>query len=231
MLAITLCRSYKNVKVVGLLARYKHFAVLLLLVPVLVWFKLLEAFLVPKYNIHIPLDDMVPLMPVFVIPYLFWFIYIAIGIIYTGLHSKREFYKLVAFLGVGMSLAYITYMIFPNEQTMRPEVHGNGVFSWILTIIYATDTPTNVCPSVHVINAMAVDAAMRHTEPFSKRRINRVVSFIIFILICVSTVCVKQHSVFDVICGLLYGGLVYIPLYKLDIFSKRDNEPALTQHG
>jgi len=173
-------------------------------------------FIIPEYIIQITLDRYIPFTPIFVIPYLIWFLYIAFGCLYTGLKSKENFYKLLIFLCAGMSTAYILYMIFPNAQGFRPVVTNNDIFSILVRFIYATDTPTNVCPSVHVINGFAVDAALRHTKPFCSKRIFRYLSFTLFILICISTVFIKQHSVFDVYCGLLVGGLFYIPLYKLE---------------
>ena len=185
--------------------------------PLLIWFRLLKIFIVPEYNIQVFLDHYIPFIPVFVIPYILWFLYIAFGCIYTGLKSKENYYKLLFFLGAGMSTAYIIYMIFPSALSFRPAaVNTKDVFSGLLRIIYAIDAPTCVCPSVHVINAFAVDAALRHTEPFCRKRALRFLSFTYFILVCLSTVFIKQHSIFDVYFALLVCGLFYIPLYKLE---------------
>jgi membrane-associated phospholipid phosphatase len=185
----------------------------------LIWFKLLEIFIIPEFIIQVDLDEYIPFLPIFVIPYLLWFVYIFFGCLYTGFKSKENFYKLIFFLGAGMAVAYIIYMIFPNGQNLRtaPAQAQNDVFSALIRLIHATDSSTNVCPSVHVINAFAVDAALRHTSPFCKKRVLRYLSFIFFILVCMSTVFTKQHSIFDVYCGLLVGGLIYIPLYKLEL--------------
>lgn len=185
--------------------------------PLLIWFKLLEIFIIPEFAVKVSLDQYIPFLPVFVAPYLLWFLYIAFGCVYTGLKSKENFYKLIFFLGAGMAAAYIIYMIFPNGQNLRTDNMKNDVFSALVRLIHTTDSPTNVCPSVHVINAFAVDAALRHTSPFCKKRILRYSSFVFFITVCMSTVFIKQHSVFDVYCGLLVGSLIYIPLYKLDL--------------
>jgi len=199
------------------LGRYKHFIALAALLPLLIWFRLLKIFLVPEFNIQVSLDHYIPFIPVFVIPYILWFLYIAFGCIYTGLKSNEQFFKLLFFLSAGMSAAYIMYMIFPNAITFRPAaVNNSDIFSKLIRLIYSVDAPTSVCPSVHVINAFAVDASLRHTEPFCKKRVLRYLSFTFFIFICLSTVFIKQHSVFDVYLGILVCGLLYIPLYKLE---------------
>lgn len=193
----------------------KHFYWVLLLIPVLIWFKILEATIVPKYMIHSPLDEWIPMVPIFVIPYLLWFPYIAFGIIYTGMYSKRDFYRLLFFLIGGMSVAYTIYMIFPNGQGLRPVITGKDPFSFLVKFLYATDTPTNVCPSVHVINSIAVHSALSHSKEFKKIKYGKLASGILILLICMSTVMIKQHSIVDVAVGIVTGGLFNILLYHV----------------
>jgi membrane-associated phospholipid phosphatase len=203
------------------ISSHRHFYTLLALLPILAWFKLLELYLVPKHIIEVPLDDRLPLIPVFVIPYLLWFIYIAFGCVYVGHHSKENFLKLIIFLGGGMSVAYAIYMIFPNAVDLRPSIFQKDILSQIVKIVYMFDTPTNVCPSVHVINGMATHLALTHTSPFKENRILTASSAVLFILICLSTIFVKQHSVVDVAGGLGVGFIIYVLLYsKLRPFSK-----------
>jgi membrane-associated phospholipid phosphatase len=196
-------------------ATHKHYFWLLALLPILFWFKYLEANLDPKYYIYSPLDDKIPFVSVFVVPYVVWFFYIAFAMLYTGLYSKYDFYRLVIFLGLGMSVAYTLYMFFPNAQNLRPEITGTDIFSRLVAYLYATDTPTNVCPSVHVINSLAVSAALHHSTAFAKIRFARPALHILTILIIMSTVLIKQHSVLDIFAGIAVGAVLYIPLYLL----------------
>lgn len=199
------------------LSEHKHFYALLLLIPILIWFMYLEMNLVPKYIVHTALDDRIPFVKEFAVPYLLWFLYIAFGIIYIGTHSCKEFYKLLIFLGGGMSVTYALYMIFPNAQDLRPVITGNDFFSWLMKIIYASDTPTNVCPSVHVINAIAVNSALQHSNYFAKIKFGKPASHIFTIIVCLSTVFIKQHSILDVALGIVVAALFYIPLYMLNL--------------
>lgn len=197
------------------IATHKHYFWLLALLPVFFWFKYLEANLDPEYIIYSPLDDKIPFASVFVVPYVLWFFYVAFAILYTGLYSKHDFFRLIIFLGLGMSFAYTFYMFFPNAQNLRPEITQTDVFSRLVKYIYATDTPTNVFPSVHVINSIAVSAALHHSKAFAKIRFARPVTHILTIIIFMSTVFIKQHSILDVFAGIFVGALLYIPLYLL----------------
>ncbi len=202
-------------KIRDFLSVHKHFYCLLLLTPILIWFKCLEAVLIPRYIMHTALDDRIPFVKEFVIPYLLWFPYIAFGLIYTGIHSQRDFFRLYIFLAGGMSVAYIVCMIYPNAQDLRPDISEDDLFSWLVKLIYDTDTPTNVCPSVHVINSIAVNTALQHSDAFASKKFGRAASFSLTILICLSTVMIKQHSVLDVFWAIITAAFFYILLYVL----------------
>ncbi|MBS7526349.1 phosphatase PAP2 family protein [Fusibacter paucivorans] len=197
------------------LSENKHFYWVLLLLPLLVWFKLLEFNLVPKYMVHSFIDDLIPFSKIFIIPYILWFPYIAYGVLFTGKHSRADYLKLLIFIGGGMSIAYLFYMLFPNAQALRPTITDNDPLSLLVRFIYWSDTPTNVFPSIHVINAVAVDAALHHSEAFSQKKGGKWLSSLMMILICLSTVFVKQHSILDVAGGLIVSGCFIVPLYLI----------------
>jgi membrane-associated phospholipid phosphatase len=204
------------------IADHKHFYLLIFLIPILIWFKYLEATLAPVYIIHAALDDWIPMVPVFVIPYILWFPYVAYAILFTGLNSDKDFYRLLLFLAGGMSVACILYMTFPSGLHLRPVIAQNDPFSMLVKFIYATDTPTNVCPSIHVINSIAVNASLQHSDAFAGKRFGRQASAILTAFICLSTVLIKQHSIVDVLVGIIISVLFYIPLYWLpDLKLKR----------
>lgn len=203
--------------------RNHHFSILLLMIPIQVWFQYLEANLQPQYMTQTVLDTQIPFVREFIIPYVLWFIYVPFGLIYLGLHSKRDFYKLFLALCGGMAMANIVFSVFPNAQGLRPVIHSDDPFCTLIKFIYATDTPTNVCPSLHVIEAVAVNAALQHSAAFSERKYRKTVSSIYTLLVCLSTVFIKQHAVVDVFCGLIVAAAFCIPLYMVPEYRLRRN--------
>ncbi|HAZ38158.1 MAG TPA: phosphatase [Clostridiaceae bacterium] len=193
----------------------KHFLWLLLFIPLMQWFCYCEKTVVPKYIMHSRLDDKIPFIKEFVIFYFVWYFYIAYGLIYTGIKSKKDYYKYIIFLFGSMALCYTLYLIFPNGQDLRPKIVGNDIFSRLIAFIYSVDTPTNVAPSLHVLNSIAVDSALRNCEDFRKKKYGTKISFTLVILISLSTLFIKQHSIIDVLLGALLGVIFYIPLYAL----------------
>ena len=196
-------------------SRYPHFYLLLLLIPIQIWFQYSELTLAPVYFTQTGLDEKIPFLKAFVVPYLLWFAFVPYGVVYIGLHSKKDFYKLFLFLFGGMAVSNLAFTVFPNAQSLRPPLSSDDPFSLLLKMVYFVDTPTDVCPSMHVINSIAVDAALQHSRAFSAGRFRKAAAHILTVLICLSTVFVKQHAVLDVICGAVVSALLYIPLYLL----------------
>lgn len=211
----------KNIREFFTQRRYLY--LLFLLIPVVIWFQYLELTTRPIFLMHTALDDRIPFIKEYVVFYALWFLYIPLGIVYTAFSCKKDFLRLFIFFCGGMVIANAAYVLFPNAQNLRPAVTGNDPFSAVIRLIYSRDTPTNVCPSMHVTNCIAVDSALRHSDQFSKKRYRSVLSFIFTVLVCLSTMFIKQHSVLDVFWGLVVSAFFYVPLYVL---SPRSSELA-----
>ena len=168
------------------------------------------------HTVWTPLDDVIPFCEYFVIPYLLWFLYIALVVIYLFFTNVSDYYKCCAFLFIGMTICLIIYTFFPNQQNLRPvQLPRNNIFSDMVAILYGTDTSTNVCPSIHVFNSIGVHIAILKNEQLHKKKWIVVCSTILAISICLATVFLKQHSVVDGICGVLLAILMYVLVYVI----------------
>jgi hypothetical protein len=99
------------------------------------------------------------------------------------------------------------------RKNLRPTITGSDVFSRIVRGIYAIDTPTNVAPSMHVLNSIAIHIGLTGYEPFKKRPGLRLTSFILMVTISASTVFIKQHSVLDGLWAIALSIALYIIIY------------------
>ena len=81
------------------------------------------------------------------------------------------------------------------------EFERDNIFTHIVSLIYGFDTNTNVCPSIHVIGSFAVLFSALNDKYLSAAKI-RISFVIITLLICASTVFLKQHSIIDVVAGV-----------------------------
>ncbi|WP_461204661.1 phosphatase PAP2 family protein [Clostridium sp. DL1XJH146] len=198
---------------------YKHFYILSYYCFILLLYKTFNREIVPEHFMYSYLDDYIPFVKEMIIPYLYWYIYIAVTLIYLGFKNKNNFYNLAIFMFAGMTFSFIIYAIFPNGQNLRPIIQENDIFSRVVQGIYNGDKPTNSAPSMHVINTLAVYVAIKNDEALSEINWVRIGSFISMILIILSTMMVKQHSILDVFAGMIVSVVLYLLIYKLDIIN------------
>lgn len=197
--------------------KHKHFFLLLLYGVLQLWFIYLERTIVPEYTMFSKIDLHIPFVKEFVVPYLYWYIYMGAAFLYLGIVSKRDYYKLYIMMFLGMVIAYIIYIIFPNGQNLRPIITENDIFSRTIKLIYSTDTPTNVAPSIHVFNSIAVHIALISCSKLKDNCFIKWSSFIIMVSICASTVFIKQHSIVDGFWGTVLAIILYQVIYVLPI--------------
>ena len=155
------------------------------------------------YNlIHCALDDVIPFCELFIIPYVIWYPFVALMILYTVCFDIPAFVKLSKYLIITLTISIVIYVIFPSGQNMWPlQFPRDNILTRITGLIYSLDVNTNICPSEHVQSAFGVVFAAMKTKRLSAKKW---MSFfwIEAILVTFSVAFVKQHSVIDVIAAV-----------------------------
>lgn len=200
------------------LSKYKHAWLLSYFFLYFVWFFYLEQRTSVEYtSIQIGLDFKIPFCEYFIIPYLLWFLYIAGTITYFFFTDVSDYYRCCAFLFIGMTICLIIYTIFPNEQNLRPMTfERHNIFTDMVQGIYNSDTSTNVCPSIHVFNSIGIFLCIAKSQRLKNKKGIKLSAGILTVLICLSTVFLKQHSVFDGICAIGLACVMYVFVYKVN---------------
>lgn len=166
------------------------------------------------YPMHCSLDDLIPFCELFLIPYLFWFVYLVGMHLYTLLYDVETFRRMMKYIILTYSAAMLIYFIFPTCQELRPiEFERDNILTRFIAGFYQFDTNTNVCPSIHVIGSLAVmEAALWSRQIKSKGW--KATFVIVAILICLSTVFMKQHSIIDLFAALPICLLAHFLCYR-----------------
>lgn len=211
-----------------LLKTYSHSWVLLYIAIYLPWFWLLEQRNPAQCTIvQLRIDHMIPFCEYFIIPYLLWFFYMAAGLAYFFFaQPKREFYRFTGVLFGGMTVCLVLYTFFFTGLNLRPHIDPDkNLCTYLVSLLWATDTSTNVCPSIHVFDTMTLQAALTRCGFHLRHPVLYKGSSLLALLIVLSTVFLKQHSVLDVACAFLllwalhqivYGAApLYIPSRRL----------------
>lgn len=171
----------------NLLKKYGHIWALGYGFIYLPWFLYLEKTVKSYAVMHTRLDDYIPFNEYFVIPYLLWFVYVAGAVLYFFFTSRQEYYRLCTFLFTGMTLSLIICTFFPNGTDLRMPVDSQkNICSFLVSLIHAADTSTNVFPSIHVYNSLGVHAAVMNSLVLQNRHGVRRLSFFLMIAICLS---------------------------------------------
>lgn len=166
------------------------------------------------YVCHLPIDDKIPFLEGFVIFYCLWFVLLVSVGFMLFLTDDRGFLLYMLDLWVGFAVCLVFCHFFPNGQDLRPAVFPrDNVFSRIVGRLYAADTNTNVFPSMHVVGALACCYGIRRSRALAYPWLRTAV-VVSTVLINLSTVFIKQHSVLDVLGGLALSLILYLFFYR-----------------
>lgn len=204
-------------KTISFFNKYKHGIVFIYFFFYIIWFNALEKSVttnfIPMYHW---IDDYIPFNEWFMIPYLIWFFYILITFMYFFFTSKSEFYQTCAYLFIGMTICLTIYTLWPNGHNLRVDLDSLGRNNVLITLVrqlYSMDTPTNVSPSIHVFNSVGAYISIYRNERLHKIKWLQISTLILTILICMSTVFLKQHSIVDVFYALVLNIVMYAFVY------------------
>lgn len=211
---------------------FKMFLPLLIYMGIYItWFNFLEK--TPRvhfHEIHASLDDRIPFLKIFVLPYFAWFFYICFAVGYLLCkYEKEDYFKFSIFLMFGMTVFLVMSSVYPTILHLRPTtVEGNDICARLLRYLYNKDTPTNVCPSIHVFNSVGASIALCKSRRVKKG--GKIASIILSSLIILSTMFIKQHSIVDVNLALIMSAVTYIVIYRTDLISALIRRHSLEQN-
>lgn len=175
-----------------------------------------------------PLDACIPFCEWFVIPYVMWYPFIAL-ITFLSLRSGRKaFWQTQAFVVGCLWLPMIFITLVPNgiPYSLQPDFAALGRSNLLIDtvkLIYAGDYPPRNCmPSMHVSLSLGLFFAVMKNKGLKGKWALKLAVFVIAVLISLSTVFIKQHSVLDLFAGtgVALFVLVVVSIGERFIFKK-----------
>lgn len=160
------------------------------------------------------IDAVIPFCEWFIIPYVLWYPFILFtNVLLARKGTKSEYMYLAIMTIVGMVICLVGNTVFPTEIARDPNLLENLGRSNILTkltaFIYACDDPPRVVfPSMHVYGSIVLAAALIKSK--NVKSYVKVCGTVLAVLICLSTVFVKQHSVIDLVAAVILFALLHI---------------------
>lgn len=173
------------------------------------------------------IDDNIPFIGVFVIIYIYSYVFWVCGPAAVSLTGKKNFTNFVIALLASYVVGFLFFVFMPTYIDRAAEgvyryTEGPGAIAWMLRFIYsndgAGDIGYNLFPSYHCLISMCCYLGVRKRPEISKGY--RVYSFIMTVLICMSTVFIKQHYFMDIVGGLAVPAICFAVVYKIDPASR-----------
>ncbi|HAW11983.1 MAG: phosphatase PAP2 family protein [Candidatus Dormibacteria bacterium] len=160
-----------------------------------------------------PLDQAIPVVPVFAIPYVSLTPYIAATMALLLLLRVRLFRSAAAAMIIAWLVSYAFYF-FLQSYVARPELTGTDPLTALIRTVYAGDQPYNDFPSLHTSLSTIVAVHWWRVD----RRVG-LAAGAWTLLIVASTVLIHQHYLADLAGGLILAAVAC--LVGLRLFAPR----------
>ena len=187
---------------IGTIDDFHHFWYLLIWIVYLSLFYLAEHLVTENYWVsYLPIDDQIPFCRFFIVPYCMWHPLLVLMTAYLIFTDPPAFKRFMLYIGFGVICGFAS------------DFQQNDCFIWLVKRIYAADTNTNVIPSMHVIGCAALALACFDAPRLRAKKLH-LVMLPLGLLISMSTVFVKQHSMLDVLVAIPVSALLCVLIYK-----------------
>ena len=201
---------------------------LMLSIPVLtLFYRALNNPVRGVYSMVTSLDQGIPFIKIFILPYLGFYPYIFLALAYFCFKDRPTYYKTLAAINISYLFCFTVYYFF-QTTVPRPYLDDRGVLSALVANVYKMDHPYNTFPSIHVLTSFIMIKAVNKSSV--RNRLNTFLIYGMSLLVIVSTQFVKQHVLLDAVSAMAAGNLLFEGVYYLtetDLFLRARNVMAL----
>lgn len=158
-------------------------------------------------------DNFIPFNKFFILPYVSWYVFIAIFTAILCILDKERYLKLLITINIGMVTCYVIYFFYPT-YVPRPVITGSDFLSNLVLNLYAADNPYNAFPSIHVLNSALIAFYIYKSEKVHK--LTKLICVIMSSSIIISTMFIKQHYFADVASGIIFAWILYFSFKNIN---------------
>ena len=184
------------------------------------------------HNIESNLDLRLPFLPQFLIIYFGCYIFWAANYILAARQDREEVYRFFTADFISRCVCLVIFLAYPTTNT-RPVIEGSGFWDLLAGWLYSIDAADNLFPSIHCLVSWFCFLAVKGQKKIPIWY--KAVSFILAVLVFLSTLFTKQHVIVDVAGGIfLAQGCFWIGKHTeiWHIYEHIGNkiEKAITKH-
>ncbi len=170
----------------------------------------------PHWDMTTPADNLFPFLPWTIVIYLgcyvFWVINYAMGC----LQDEKEAEYFLCAECMAKLVCCLCFLLLPTTN-IRPDIVGSGFFDNAMRWLYRTDAADNLFPSIHCLTSWFCVIAVRKQSSVPKWY--KVLSVLMALAVCISTLTTRQHVIPDAIAGVLLAECSFRYVGKTGIFT------------
>lgn len=164
------------------------------------------------YDFSLPIDSMIPLVPVFILPYFLAYVQWIVGYVMLARVSKEHCYTVMVAEMFAKLMICICFIVIPTTM-YRPDCVGTDIFSRMVAFLYRMDGPINIFPSIHCLESYFCFRFIINQKTVGP--VYKTVMGISTVLIFLSTVFLRQHVVVDAVGAIVVAEVGYIISKKI----------------
>ncbi len=151
------------------------------------------------HNIESNLDLRLPFLPQFLIIYFGCYIFWAANYILAARQDREEVYRFFTADFISRCVCLVIFLAYPTTN-IRPVIEGSGFWDLLAGWLYSIDAADNLFPSIHCLVSWFCFLAVKGQKKIPIWY--KAVSFILAVLVFLSTLFTKQHVIVDVAGGI-----------------------------
>ena len=151
------------------------------------------------HNIESNLDLRLPFLPQFLIIYFGCYIFWAANYILAARQDREEVYRFFTADFISRCVCLVIFLAYPTTNT-RPVIEGSGFWDLLAGWLYSIDAADNLFPSIHCLVSWFCFLAVKGQKKIPIWY--KADSFILAVLVFLSTLFTKQHVIVDVAGGI-----------------------------
>ncbi len=172
-------------------------------------------------DVETAIDLSLPFVPWMALVYVTFYAYFPVVFWMGSLETRREEALWFTQRLIQASwIAFALFLLLPVKVDLRHQVEpSGGLVGLIMDALYVVDQPYNAWPSLHVLQSLLVVLMGRHWFMQGGRwtRGPAVAVWCAWLMLCLSTLLVKQHYLFDVITATILATVVWRRWFNPDI--------------
>ena len=156
------------------------------------------------WDLALPLDARIPFRPAWIVIYILAYLQWVVGYVLIARESRAHCNRVLAGEIIAKLICMLFFIVLPT-RIERPVVEGSGVFAALTRLIFASDLPGNLFPSIHCLESWIC-----FRGAIGMKRVPRWYApamLALSLMVFASTVLVKQHVLVDIPAGVLVAEL------------------------